>query len=301
MGLDEVGWLFYREGANPPRRLERSMVTQVTLDDTEYGEGRSRDAWLTREGGAISPQRNIATFCLVPRPNLSGQAKKADAMYLVGVSTGIGTYVEVGSKVVSEVRINLSHSEHQVIEDTDEGIRKLIADKVYPGEYVVAWIYTERPACPDAWAKGKKVHDGCLSEIEKLERLQRQRVHDVGPDGFEPYGSRTDLGIVVYSSFSSSAEIKIAHSFAAIRRSAVLELASRLTKLYQKDYEMDTSEEYDLVLYEKGYGEQAKKVAEERLASWHDYTFTPKQHAAFAKELRKHADEIYEEEKGKMR
>lgn len=249
--------------------------------------------------GEITARRNIATFHLVPRPNLSGQAKKAKAMYITGVSTGIGTYVEVGSKVVSEVRINLSHSEHRVIEDTDNGIRKLIADKVYPGEYVIDWIYTERPACPDAWAKGKKVHDGCLSEIEKLERFQKERVHDVGSKGFEPYGSRTDLGIVVYSSFSSAAEIKIAHRFAAIRRSAVLALASRLTKLYRKDYEMDTSEEYDLVLYDKGYGEQAKAVAEESLATWHDYTFTPKQHAAFAEELQKHADEIYLKEKEK--
>lgn len=278
------------------------MVTQVTLDDADYGEDQSREAWFLREGGAISAGRNIATFHLVPRPDLSGQAEEGDDMYITGASSGIATYVQVGFKVVNDVRINLSHSEHLLIEDLDEGIKKLIADKVYPGKYVIDWIYTERPACPDVWTIDKKVHDGCLSEIERLERFQQQRLHDVGPEGVDPYERRTGLGIVVYSSFGSSAGIRIAHRFAAIRRKVVLELASKLTELFQKDYEMDTSEgEYDLVLHDKGYGERAKAVAEKRLATWHDYTFTPKQEAAFTKELRRHANEIYEEEKKKAR
>ncbi|WP_440063976.1 hypothetical protein [Streptosporangium sp. OZ121] len=50
----------------------------------------------------------------------------------------------------------------------------------------------------------------------------------------------------------------------------------------------------------QGYAQQAKALADERLASWDDYFLTPRQHALFAEELSEHANEIYAEEKRKM-
>ncbi|WP_436762488.1 hypothetical protein [Streptosporangium sp. V21-05] len=123
------------------------MGTQVTLDDADHGEDQSREAWFLREGGGISEKRNIAT------------------------------YVEVGSKVVNDVRVNLGHSEHLLIEDLDEGIRKLIADEVYPGRYVIDWIYTERPACPEHdYAFPPKRHDAFAKE------LRRHAIHKEGEE-----------------------------------------------------------------------------------------------------------------------
>ncbi|MEX5634180.1 hypothetical protein [Parafrankia sp. FMc2] len=246
------------------------MVVEIDLSEDEYGSGFSQQACNEREQNPISPQRNIATFHLVPRPDLTGTKAPGNPYTITRASTGIGVYEVVsGRRIETEVKINISHSESQIIyQDLKE---KIGADGQFPKGYVIDWIYTERPACPDPYLSGRKIHDGCLTEITKLERLQSERRWDVGtnPD-MNPYAYRNDLGIKVYSSFTSSTAISTATNLAPVRHEIKHQLFRKLIDLYQKSYDAADagSEEYDHSYRDEQLPRDTWNLVETTLPRW---------------------------------
>jgi hypothetical protein len=275
------------------------MVTRMVLDANKYGfDQYSNDASQMRVASDLSAQRNVATFHLVRRPGLDGVAPPGDPRLYTVASTGIGTYMTVYGRVESEVRINESHSEHQLIVT----VLKDLHDKgIWPAQYVIDWVYTERPACPDAWSKGKRQHDGCDTEIQNLEANQRYRHWDVGKKPADsPYGLREDLQITIFSTFESAVEIKKGALLAPVRVSAWVELSHELISLYEEAYAAKRagSEEYDLVEYEQTIPRKAWDEADSALPSWDDYfSLTVGQ---FREELAKEAKEYLREKRQEL-
>ncbi|WP_283137755.1 hypothetical protein [Rhizohabitans arisaemae] len=275
-------------------------MREVPLSELDYGSCRySRDAWEKRTSEEITKQRNVATFHLVRRPSLTGQVPAGDPLSFTTASTGSGIYITVGHYVEHQVRINASHSESVFIHDGTGGLQKLIDRQVFPQQYVVDWVYTERPACPDVYWSMRRVAKGCKTELQEVENLQRLRKWDVGEKGFEPYGQRDDLQITVYSSFTGAKEIGQAAVFAPVRRSVVNDLTNRLTELYQEDYAERGrgTEEYDLDEYERRIPEDSRDIAESELPSWTDYELRLSQVRLFREALEEEADKIYNNKK----
>ena len=281
------------------------MVTQVTLDATRYGfDAYSRDVWLRRTKGDLSTKLNVATFHLVPRSDLSGKASADKPLTYTVTSTGVSVYKVVYGRVESEIKINNSHSEHQFFIDD---LPKLFKSEVWPAKYVIDWIYTERPACPDAWAKLKKQHDGCLSEITKHENHQKLRLWDIGKNPKDtPYARRSDLEITVYSSFDTEAEISRGFVLGPVRMDVYHDLYYKLLELYENAYSKSSEktapgeEEYDLMEFEVDLPGQAAEFAEKALPTWDDYTFGIKDHAAFRKELEKKTTKTLADERRRL-
>jgi hypothetical protein len=224
------------------------MLREIELPEKDYGLGPSREAMEKRVADNINPKQNIATFHFVPRPPLAGGGEAAgEGFQITRPSTGIGMYVTVSERTQAERKINLSHSEHQIISGELEEMRKA---ENFPKQNVIDWVYTERPACPDVWYGHKFIANGCRTELKKIEELQKYRVWDVGPRGSEPYGLRDDLEITVFSTFESSSEIRKATIFAPIRSEIYRTLVINLTALI---------------------GDEAAKELADRLPSWSDY------------------------------
>jgi hypothetical protein len=163
-------------------------------------------------------------------------------------------------------------------------------------------VYTERPACPDIWYFQKFVEKGCKTELKEVENLQRQRLWDVGDNPeLEPYALRDDLPIVVFSTFSSAAEIGAAAFFAPIRREIWMKLQHDLIALYQDAYAAESNEEYDIREYEEGIPARAGQVADE-LPSWNDYVLELDRGGAalFRKNLEQEAAELFAREKASV-
>lgn len=249
------------------------MVTHEVLEATGYGlDQYSRDAFDLRHTEALAPQLNVATFHLVRRPGLDGVVPQGAPQSFTLASTGIGFYDSVyGAAVESEVRINESHSEHRFIKTV---LDDLHTRKIWPGQYVIDWVYTERPACPDVWFKHRRLHDGCATEIRMLEETQRLRHWDfIGKDrGDALFGLRDDLEITVFSTFDSATEIRNGALMGLIRRSAKTDLYHALVDLYQESHAEDGAgtEEYDLMECDETIPSDAWDEAEKALSSWED-------------------------------
>lgn len=261
--------------------------------EQDYGLGVSREAMLKRVEDHIDPRQNIATFSFAPRPDLEGKVGEEPGFTSTKASTGVGTYVTVSNRTQAEKKINTSHSEHQLIHGE---LKELRDAEQFPQRYIIDWVYTERPACPDVWYGSKFVAKGCKTELKEIEDLQRLRVWDVGerPE-LLPYATRDDLEIIVYSTFSSSTEIRAAAFFAPVRRDVWLTLRDRVITLYQDAYAESgkASEEYDLEEYEQHIPERACEVADE-LPSWSDYVLelSQKGEALFRANLEEEATEL---------
>lgn len=267
------------------------MVYEVALSAEQYGsDGYSHDALEWRTRNDVAKQRNIATFHFIPRPGVVPVAPNPTRTL---ASTGIGVYTTVGVYVEHQVRINASHSEQQFI---DGFLKQLISEEVYPAQYVVDWVYTERPACPDVYWSHKRVASGCRTGIEQMENLQRQRKWDPGQPHPYPYELRDDLKITVYSSFDSAAEIGQTVIFGPIRREVYIDLYYKLVTLYHSEYAAQPGDDYDTNLYDNLIPAHAREVAE-RLPSWTDYHLTLRDRALFRRELAQEADTILKEEK----
>ncbi|GAA3685895.1 hypothetical protein GCM10022224_058360 [Nonomuraea antimicrobica] len=260
------------------------------LDHTGYGrDDYSRQAWITRINENVTAQRNIATFHFVSRPGLDGEAPERAPFMRSETSTGVGTYTLVGGRVQRELRLNLSHSEHQFIEDTTYGIRSMMSAGTFPSQYVVDWVYTERPACPDVWWGGSKLFDGCMSELLKIERLQRSRQWD-NPTT-DKYGTRTDLEITVYSTFDGASDIKKTSVFSPIYHEALDRLVEELTDLFERAYAAEPGDDYDTRMFDSS-SDRARELAKKELPDWNDYVLKSGDARTFRTELREYSAEI---------
>jgi len=95
------------------------MLQEVVLPEKDYGLGPSEEAMKKRVSDNIDPHQNIGTFHFVPRPPLAGGGEPAgEGFTITEPSTGIGTYVIANQSTQAERRINLSHSEHQIIAES---------------------------------------------------------------------------------------------------------------------------------------------------------------------------------------
>jgi len=246
------------------------MLQEIRLPEKDYGLGWSREAMKKRVQDNIPPQLNIATFHFVPRPPLDRVGEPVGERFTITKSsTGIGTYLTVreGTQERTEARrkINASHSEHlirkavvpealipqELIQEEEGEVEQLHEHQGFPEQNIIDWVYTERPACPDVWYGPNRIARGCKTELETLERIQKTRIWDVGPLGPEPYGPRDNLGITVFSTFDSAADIRTATAFAPIRREIYRFLYRELTRLLDD--------------------EEAAKEAANQLPSWSAY------------------------------
>jgi hypothetical protein len=266
------------------------MVYEKQLPMEQYGfDVYSQDARKYRVAKKVSAKWNIATFHFVPRPGVVPTAP--DPSKTVS-STGIGVYATVGFYVQHNIRINTSHSEHQFIEYTLKPLLNQGNLPVFPAQYVIDWVYTERAACPDVFLGTKFVAKGCRSELEGLENVQRSNHWDAHHDPSNKYGLRDDLKITIYSSFDGSLGISGALVFAPIRQQVMTDLYYELLPLFHREYEaLSSPGEYDLDWLDRRIPESARHYAK-GLASWDDYTFTLTEDELFEKALREHAAEI---------
>lgn len=266
------------------------MLRHESLAEHDYGTGLSSQAYNKRIEDGIHPKQNIATFHFTKRPPLDGEADGL-GFSRTAASTGFGVYVEVSNRTHAEKKINASHSEHGLIHGDLEALRN---QQKFPQEYVIDWVYTERPACPDVWYGQKHIANGCSTELETVERAQKTRLYDVGPNGDSPYGYRPDLDITVYSTFESAAEIREAAYFAHVRIAAVNKLYAELLIIMEEQYAHEgVGEEHNLMEYERDIPASARAMANQ-LPSWSDYEIpmTKTGLAEFAEELQKEAAEI---------
>jgi hypothetical protein len=230
-------------GRSPAGVVQR--VVEVALKEEDYGTGVSEEALNWRLTMGIPPDRNIATFHFIERPGPGARPDEyRHAASETAASTGVGIYEEVNARG-DQVRTNKSHSEYEIIQ---EALRP-ITPGVFPKQWVVDWVYTERPACPDyCHVRGGVLKPGCRSAIAGIEALQKEKRWDREPH--EGPGDLENMQITIFSTFGSAAQIDAAARFAPVRHDAVKRLTERLDALGDPD---------------------AREHARERLRGWHEY------------------------------
>ncbi|TXK42366.1 hypothetical protein [Nonomuraea sp. C10] len=264
------------------------MVYEFSLPPEKYGyDGYTREAYQKRTDEKIEAHYNIATFSFVPRPGVTPTT--ADPGRTIS-STGIGVYRTVGTYVQHDVRVNESHSEYQFIRHSLPSVD----DGVFPAQWVLSWVYTERPACPDAFWGNRYVAPGCKTMIQQMEDLQRQRRWD--GETKEGYALRDDLRVEIFSTFTEGfSEINRAVAFNPIWQDVRDDLAERLEKLYEADYDAaHDTEEFDQEWYD-AIPRLAREHAERSLPLLGDYFLTKKDGATFRKALNEAAARIVSE------
>jgi hypothetical protein len=144
----------------------------------------------------VSIKMNVASFAFGPRNAVNGDV----SFDITLASQGVGYYVPANS-AGREIRVNNSHSEHQIIysdrfiELREDGKPENVPD--WPSMCVVTYVFTERPACGGAWWGQKRLQGGCADEIATLEDVQRRKKWDLDPAELWPEGARDDLEITV--------------------------------------------------------------------------------------------------------
>jgi hypothetical protein len=144
----------------------------------------------------VTTKMNVASFAFGPRNVVNGDV----SFDITLASQGVGYYVSANS-AGREIRVNDSHSEHQIIysdqfvELRGDGKPDNVPD--WPSMSVVTYVFTERPACGGAWWGLKRLKGGCADEIATLEDVQRRKKWDLDPAEPWPEGARDDLEITV--------------------------------------------------------------------------------------------------------
>jgi hypothetical protein len=270
VGNQAVSRLLQR-GMAPTHAPVIQRVIPVSLEPKHYGRPPSTEAYTLRMSTpGITPFQNIATFHLIPRPNGTANPDDPTPGPYTQPSTGHGVYQEAGGRAQYSYRINPSHSEHQIIE---QDIKALVSGTQYPQKYIIDYVYTERPACPDVWHFNNKIHDGCKTELEKLERLQKERRWDADGGAPSPYALRDDLNITVFSTFDSEAQQEIQNALLTnpVRNEYVSQMKALLERYYQSKYaETGVNEEYDTRDYD-AIPQRALEEADEAIPEWSDY------------------------------
>ncbi|GAA0818716.1 hypothetical protein ACFQVD_30470 [Streptosporangium amethystogenes subsp. fukuiense] len=155
----------------------------------------------------ITPGQNVATFHLTRRRGMDDEGKVVDCysandypdLIITAPSLGVQFKQDVGV-YGRQITLNTSHSEYQLFEHNTDFAALRKAEK-WPRNYVIDWVFTERPACGARFHNWKVVAGGCETLLLKCEENQSLRRWDPDNGGEWPFTEREDLQIKVYSMF----------------------------------------------------------------------------------------------------
>ncbi|WP_219515574.1 hypothetical protein [Nonomuraea ceibae] len=187
------------------------MITSVISPD-QYGINpySVHAARYRLQNPAVTTARNVATFHLTRRRSIDDAGTITDwqaaadysDLYITVPSLGVSFKQEVGI-LGKNVTLNTSHSEYQLFEFDPDFVALRKAER-WPRNYVIDWIFTERPACGAKFHNWKVVAGGCDRLLRQCDDIQSLRVWDRDKGGEYPYSNRNDMPITVYSMFEPS-------------------------------------------------------------------------------------------------